>query len=219
MYMNSQTPSTVVSDRSRGRPLNTNQAQLKTAILLVAEQLFTDNGYAGTSIRNIADSAGVNPALVHYYFGNKHALLESVFKRALEPMIEALAKFQTNEQASVVSISELLINMATEHPNIPKLMTREVLLPGGEMREYFIQHLAPKLGGTLPALIQHEKNRGKINSNVEPAYAALMVIALSIFPFIARTLAEPVLGIDYSPDGVDTLKQHISEFIKQGLTP
>ncbi len=197
--------------------MDTGQQDLKAQILDTAEQLFTDHGYAATSIRNIADNAGVNPALVHYYFGNKHALLEAVLQHSLEPMMKALASLKTRESASVEDIAALLIPMAAAHPNIPQLLTREVLLPGGEMQDYFLEHLAPQLGGTLPALLEREKKAGKLRADIDPAYAALMVLAVCFFPFTARSLAEPVFGINLGTDGADTLTQHVSELLKRGL--
>ena len=200
-----------------GRPPDSNLQDRKTQILDAAEQLFTDHGYAGTSIRNIADSAGVNPALVHYYFGNKHALLQTVLERSLKPMAGALAVLKDGKEASIEDIASLLVSMAAAQPNIPRLLAREVLLPGGEMQDYFIEHLAPQLGGALPALLEREKRAGKLRDDIDPAYSALMVLAVCFFPFIARTLAEPVLGISLGADGAATLIKHVSDLLKQGM--
>ena len=209
---------TTPAERPRGRPLATEQKDLKIQILSAAENLFTRHGYAGTSIRNIADAAGVNPALVHYYFNSKHNLLATVLKRSLEPIIDALAGLKNNEKASVEDITGLLISMMAKNPNIPRLLTREVLLPGGEMQDYFIENLAPQLGGTLPSILERQKKAGILRDDLDPAYAALMILATCFFPFIARSLAEPVLGINFGAGGADTLIQNVSELLKRGLT-
>jgi AcrR family transcriptional regulator len=60
----------------------------KTRILDVAEQLFAENGYASTSLRNITTEAGVNLASVNYHFGTKEALLGEVLSRRLGPINE-----------------------------------------------------------------------------------------------------------------------------------
>ena len=132
-------------------------------------------------------------------------------------MVKARASLKTGESASVEAIAALRIPMAAAHPNIPRLLTREVLLPGGEMQAYFIEHLAPQLGGALPGLLEREKKAGKLRDNIDPAYAALMILAVCFFPFIARSLAEPVFGINLGTDGTDTLTQHVSELLKRGL--
>jgi TetR/AcrR family transcriptional regulator len=206
------------SDRPRGRPLETGHQDLKTQILDTAEEFFSDFGYAATSIRRIADKADVNPALVHYYFGNKKSLLLKVMERALEPLVHAIAAMKNGPDASPEVIARLLLSMAAEHPNIPRLMIREVLLPGGEMQQYFTENLAPQLGGALPALLDREKSAGRMREDSDPAISAVLILAICIFPFIARTLAEPVLGIKFDEDGIELLNQQVSELLKQGMT-
>jgi TetR/AcrR family transcriptional regulator len=210
--------STHTSDRPRGRPLETGHQDLKTQILDTAEEFFSDSGYAATSIRRIADKAGVNPALVHYYFGNKKALLQNVMERTLEPLGHAIAAMKNGPDASPEVIARLLLSMAAEHPNIPRLMIREVLLPGGEMQQYFTENLAPHLGGALPALLSREKSAGHMREDSDPAISAMLILALCVFPFIARALAEPVLGIRFDEDGIELLNQQVSELLKQGMT-
>ena len=97
--MKHATPSKNSQERARGRPMETGQQDLKLQILASAEQLFTYKGYAATSIRNIADDAGVNPALVHYYFGNKKTLLQKVMERSLEPLGQAIAAMKDGPEA------------------------------------------------------------------------------------------------------------------------
>lgn len=61
----------------------------KEKILDVAERLFANEGYVGTSIRHIAMEAGVNLAAAHYHFGSKKELFAAVFHRTFEPVTEA----------------------------------------------------------------------------------------------------------------------------------
>ncbi len=206
------------SERTRGRPVDTDQQDLKRQILDAAEALFADNGYAATSIRRIADRSGVNPALVHYYFGQKKKLLQSVMERAVEPLGQAIAEMKNGPEASPEMIARLLISMATEHPHIPRLLIREVFLPGGEMQQYFTDNMAPRLGGALPALLSREQSAGRLRDDADPAVSAMLILAVSMFPFIARALAEPVLGIRYDKDGIEMLSQQITQLLKRGMT-
>jgi TetR/AcrR family transcriptional regulator len=209
---------TLTTERPRGRPVDTDQQDLKTRILDTAEEFFAESGYAATSIRRIADKAGVNPALVHYYFGNKKALLQKVMERALEPLGQAIAAMKMGNEASPELIAHLLISMAAKNPNIPRLLIREVFLPGGEMQEFFTENMAPHLGGALPALLSREKSAGRMREDSDPAISALLVMAVCVFPFIARTLAEPVLGIRFDKSGTELLKQQITALLKQGMS-
>ena len=212
--MDQKTPN---RERTRGRPVDTGQQDLKVRILDTAEALFAENGYAATSIRRIADQAGVNPALVHYYFGNKKALLQAVMERSLEPLGQAIAAMKDSTEASPEKIARLLLSMVVEHPNIPHLLTREVLLPGGEMQQYFVENMAPRLGGALPALLNREKSAGRLRQDSDPAISAVLIMAMCVFPFIARALAEPVLGIDFNEAGFERLTTQVSTLLKHGL--
>ena len=60
----------------------------KNRILDVAERLFGDRGFLGTSLRDITAEANANIASVNYHFGSKEALLASVLERRLEPINE-----------------------------------------------------------------------------------------------------------------------------------
>jgi TetR/AcrR family transcriptional regulator len=206
------------TERSRGRPLDNQQQDLKTQILDTAELYFAESGYAATSIRRISDKVGVTPALVHYYFGNKKNLLQQVMERALAPLGSAIAAMKTDPDASPDVLARLLLSMAAEHPNIPRLLTREVLLPGGQIQQYFIENMAPHLGGALPALLGREQSAGRMRADADPAVSALLIVAVCVFPFIARTLAEPVLGIRFDEDGIELLNQQVTELLKRGMT-
>jgi len=204
-------------ERQRGRPIVTGQQDLKTQILDTAEELFAEYGYAATSIRRITDQVGVNPALVHYYFGNKKNLLQEVMERSLEPLGHAIAAMKNGGETSPGAIANLLLSMIAKHPNIPRLMTREVLLPGGGMQQYFTENMAPHLGGALPGLLSREKEAGRMRPDSVPAISAVLIMALCVFPFIARTLAEPVLGVKFDDQGIELLNQQITQLLEQGM--
>ena len=118
----------------------------------------------------------------------------------------------------VEDIATLLFSMAAQHPAMPRLITREVLLSAGDMRETFNRDYAPKLGGALPGLIRKAQDAGRISREVDPGITALMVLSLCLFPFISRNVAGPVLGIAYDEEGLDRYLQHINTLFAQGIT-
>ncbi len=204
-------------ERHRGRPVEAGGRDLKTQILDTAEELFSTHGYAATPVRRIAEQAGVNPALVHYYFGNKKSLLQEVMERALAPMAKAIAAMKDDPQTSPDTIVRLLLSMAARHPNIPRLMTREVLLPGGEMQQHFAVNMAPHLGGALPGLLTQAQAGGRVRKEADPVIASMLILALCIFPFIARDLAEPALGVSFDTSGIELLAKQITQLLQQGI--
>jgi AcrR family transcriptional regulator len=63
--------------------------ETRTRILDAAEELFMQHGFEGASMRLLTAKAGVNLAAINYHFGSKHALIEAVFRRRLDPMNSA----------------------------------------------------------------------------------------------------------------------------------
>jgi AcrR family transcriptional regulator len=61
-------------------------ADTKSRLLDVAEQLFSEHGISGTSVRSITTEAGVNQAAIHYHFGSKEELVREVFARRFGPI-------------------------------------------------------------------------------------------------------------------------------------
>jgi TetR/AcrR family transcriptional regulator len=206
------------AERQRGRPADLESGALQARILDAAENLFAEYGYNATSVRKLADTVGVNPALVHYYFGTKAGLLAAVMDRALEPLARAIAAMQASDSVQVEDVAALLIDMASRHPAMPRLITREVLLGGGDMQALFAERYAPRLGGALPALVRREQDRGRVRPNLDPGAATLMLLGLCMFPFIGRSLAEPVLGIRYDEPGLREYAAQLRLLINGGMT-
>ena len=208
-----------IAERARGRPSDIEAGVLQTQLLDSAERLFAEHGYAATSVRRIAEDAGVNPSLVHYYYGSKRELLFAVLDRVLLPMAEAIAEMRDSGNASVDRIVSLVIGMAADHPALPSLIAREVLLSGGETREVFAREYAPRLGGALPGLLAREQAEGRLDPDFAPGSAALMLLSLCLFPFIARSLSEPHMGVKYDRTGIDDYIRQLRLLIGKGMKP
>jgi AcrR family transcriptional regulator len=204
--------------RSQGRPAGPATADIRQAILDSAESLFARKGYAATSLREIASEVNVNPAMVNYYFGGKRVLLQQVLESTLEPLAEAIAGMRSQGQAPVSEIVRLLLRTFSELPNLPYLVVREVMLPGGEMHDFFLANLAPRLGGSLPELLARQQTDGRIKQDLDPRICALMLLSLCAFPFIAREIAEPGLNVSYDENGMQDLEQHITGLLMEGIS-
>jgi AcrR family transcriptional regulator len=199
-------------ERQRGRPADLKSGELREKLLDAAEMLFAGEGYDAVPVRRIAESAGVNPALVHYYFGTKQELLFAVIDRAVAQLSEGLSTMGEAGPERIGDIVSLLFRMVASHPALPPLITREVLLSGGKTREVFARDYAPRLGGALPGLIAKAQDAGRIGKDLDPGITTLMVLSLCLFPFIARSLAEPVLGMAYDEKGLQDYLEQVDRF-------
>ena len=98
------------------------QHETRTRILDVAEELFMQHGFEGTSMRLLTAKAGVNLAAVNYHFGSKDALIEAVFRRRLDPM-------------NVARIAELDKLEAEQRSPSPEAIIRAFITPGLKLME------------------------------------------------------------------------------------
>ena len=98
-------------------------------ILNVARDLFIKNGYAGTSIRDIAAASGTNVAHIKYYFESKYNLFEIIFDEAFEILFKRVSATLTSDmpfydmvEAWISTYYEIL----SEYPQIPIFILNEV---------------------------------------------------------------------------------------------
>ncbi|MET8689423.1 TetR family transcriptional regulator [Streptomyces sp. NPDC004732] len=92
--MTSGAPSEATAPRRRGRPSRTQTETgpaTRDEILRAAREEFSVRGYEKTSVRGIAKAAGVDPALVHHYFGTKEQVFEAAITIAFAPALKAPA--------------------------------------------------------------------------------------------------------------------------------
>ncbi len=205
--------------RQPGRPARGAQPAVRHDLVDAAEHLFTARGYAESSIRSIAEQAGVNPALISYHFGGKLGLLEAVFERALAPLAGALQALGDADGATPDDLLELLGRMGQEHPNLLPLLLREALLPSGALHETFIERFAPRLGGMFPALLRRAQAAGRLHEDVDPESLSVLILALGIFPQVASPLARRVLGIDHEQDDQGRLARQARQLLERGVRP
>ena len=89
------------------------QKDTVTSLLDAAEELFSERGFAETSLRNITTRAGVNLAAVNYHFGSKKSLIQAVFARFLTPFCAQLdgelSAIEARKAHNTVSLQELLM--------------------------------------------------------------------------------------------------------------
>ena len=109
-------PKVAPRHRRPGRPEG--QTNLADEILDTAEVLFAELGYAGTSLRQVADRLGVTPAMIAYYFQNKDNLFRDVFtrrgKRIASQRMERLAELQRRASYTVEDLVRAFIKPSAE---------------------------------------------------------------------------------------------------------
>ena len=130
------------------------QHETRTRILDAAEELFMQHGFEGTSMRHLTARAGVNLAAVNYHFGSKHALIEAVFRRRLDPMnAERIAALDRLENPSPENIIRAFIGPSLRliedgkggGRNFIRLLGRTYTEPAKTVRQLIGQMYAPAM--------------------------------------------------------------------------
>jgi TetR/AcrR family transcriptional regulator len=112
----------------RRDPLATRQA-----LLAAGARLFSERGFDGVPIDDLAERAGVNKALISYHFGGKRGLYSAVLSSAFRAIAERLQAIEGEGHGARETLHRLLLafdGLRRERPDFPSLFIREVLTSG-----------------------------------------------------------------------------------------
>jgi AcrR family transcriptional regulator len=141
----------------------------QTQILLVAETLFAEKGFDGTSIRNIAKVAKINIAMVSYYFGSKERLLESlIFYRTkdLKIQIENLLVEDLDPIDKINKLIEIYINRINSNKGIFRILHFEMATKKKELNIKSFYELRKSNLKSLEAIISEGQNKGVFRKDI-----------------------------------------------------
>jgi AcrR family transcriptional regulator len=211
-----------VPGRGRGRPAQElNLPDVRSALLAAARGLFARRGFHEVSTREIARAAEVNPAMIHYYFGDKEglyrAMLETVFDRLFGEVRQVVAS--SGRTSPIEEIVELYAETLTRDPWIPRLMIREVLSDGAPFREEFIERFAAPASALVPSVMHSEQETGRVRADLDPRLATLSLMGMILFPFLAFPVASRVFGLQLNDDFRRRFIAHTLALFFEGAAP
>jgi len=166
------------------KPTNSEQA-----ILEAAEKIFIQKGYAETRTTEIAEAAGVNHALLHYYFRTKEALFERIFQEQTTQLMNFFVKALDSDLPFLEKIKlgiEEHFDFITQNPGLPFFIMREIV-QNDERKQVVHQKIAPiafNMIDRIAVLVQEEVARGTIRP-ILAQDLLLNIISLNVFSFIA----------------------------------
>ena len=176
-------------------------------ILMAAEQVFMRAGYDGARMQEIADLAGINKAMLHYYFRSKDALFERIFEQKFAtffPKVKELLSEPISFTEKVCTYVELHINLLRENPYLPIFILNTV-----HKDENFAQKMPTVL---MPMLLSayYEDLEAKKVRELNPVQFFMSVISMCVFPFAGKAIFKQIGSI---PDeAFDSLmKERIAE--------
>lgn len=194
--------------RRPGRPSRPDNATARANLLDLATQLFAAQGVAATTIANIAQRAGVTPAMLHYYFKSRDQLIDAVVLERIVPVIGfvwAPVPLETGAAAGgsatgssadpaaaargfITEVVGRVVQSATEKPWLPSLWMHEVVNEGGQLRDRVLRHLPSDRLQAFAGLIAECQRHGAITPGVEPRLVFLSILGLTLLPLATSNL-------------------------------
>ena len=185
-------------------------------ILNAAENVFQKKGMDGARMQEIANEAGINKAMLHYYYRSKQLLFDAVFKNAfslLAPQINKILNDDSSIEEKVRSFTHNYITFISKHPYIPNFIIQEL-----NRNPKFFDKIQQN-----PSFPSFDKFKNQVALEVENgilkpidgAQLFVNIISLNIFPFVARPLIKGFLKIDDKgfKQLMEERKVEVSEFI------
>jgi TetR/AcrR family transcriptional regulator len=160
-------------------------------ILVAAEESFILEGYEGARMQTIANKAGINKAMLHYYFRSKELLFEKVFDLKVKYFFPELTGIFNQEKPFVDMMEEFVeryISFINQYPFIPFFIIRTINSPS---KVAFIEKLPFKkpLAEMLFKSYARDKEKGIVR-DVDPMQFMLSIIGMCMFPFLGRPIME-----------------------------
>lgn len=202
-----------------GRPAAGQGKDVRRLLLQASQQLFASHGYQGVSIKAIADKAGVNTAMVHYYFGNKDSLFVSVIEETMHPVLQKAKELATvtDTESFIRQFLQIYMKTVAANPWLPVLLAREVILPEGRLKDRFINQVVGPLSNKVRKLIETSKKRGGLDPQTDPTVATINLVSLAFFPFLAMPVLSKALKIEVDDGFIEKLTRHTTHIYLKGL--
>jgi TetR/AcrR family transcriptional regulator len=201
--------------------------QTKGAILDAATREFAREGLAGARTDAIARAAGVNKALLYYYFHDKESLYTAVLDRVftgLKAGINAALDQPVSPRERLLAYAGAHFDYIAEHPEYPRLMSREMmrarlekLAPAQKNIRHLVTTYFQPVFRRVTAVIEEGIASGEFRP-VNPMHFLLTIVSSIVFYFTATPVLQVVTGVDpLTPQRMAERRAAVLDFISAAL--
>jgi AcrR family transcriptional regulator len=185
-------------------------------ILDAAESIFQRKGMDGARMQEIADEAGINKAMLHYYYKSKQVLFGAVFKKAfslLAPQLNAVLNDDSSIEIKIRNFANNYITFISKHPYLPSFIIMEL-----NKNPDFILKLKDNAGFPNLEKFKNQVAKEVKNGILKPVNGQQLfinIISLCIFPFVASPLVKALVDVNDSEFKLlmEARKTEIADFI------
>ncbi|NEW84759.1 MAG: TetR/AcrR family transcriptional regulator [Mariniphaga sp.] len=172
-----------------------------------ARRIFILKGMDGARMQEIADEAGMNKALLHYYFRSKENLFKAVFKDTFTKFfikVKDTLFSDISAKEKLIAFIDNYINLIQANPYVPQFIINEINRDPQMLKTMmFESEIEPQ---KILELFLSEVQRNNL-SKLDPRHIVISLLGMLIFPFIAR----PLLQMVYFNDDQDAYNRFLSE--------
>jgi AcrR family transcriptional regulator len=202
-----------------------NEKQLQ--LLDVAEKLFATNGYEGTSVRDIAQEAGVNVAMISYYFGSKEKLLQNLILQRTERTSAILKELSRDDSMGPLEkinrIVDYYVDRMLDNRDFHTIMNRQIsMAQDREIMDLLIE-VKEQNSAMISEIIREGQRKNKFrNVNIPLTIGTVMGTISQVSmsrPFYCRLLKlDEQNDKDYFKKIRSKLKTHLKALLRSHLT-
>jgi AcrR family transcriptional regulator len=195
----------------------------KDHILDVAERVFSELGFDGASTRTISGEAGVNMAMLNYYFGSKEGLFLAVFNRKITTFQNILQNIGSDDSISAWDKVERYIELYTQrvvtNNCFQKMLYQELSMQRRGTLTDKISEMLIKNASELHKILQEGIDNGEFNQDVDKDMVTATMYGTKNFIINAPYLTSALLGYDIQDDKLleERLKPRIEAYLKRLL--
>jgi len=178
--------------------MNNEEISAEKKIIIAARQLFYKKGYDGTRMREIASTAGVNLAMLHYYYRTKEAIFMIVFEEAFGKLFKNIHKALSAECGFFEKIRQMVYSyadLASENPELPMFVMHEAS-KNPELVATMINRGKAKNPTTIDlSMFLEEVNQAiedKLIKPIDPRLFFMDILSLSALPYLSVGILEPL---------------------------
>ena len=169
--------------------------QTEEKIFESATDVFLDRGMDGARMRDIADHAGINKALLHYYYRTKEHLFDAVFEKMANRILKKFSPVLDPSMSLDDKIRFFFrehISFLQENPRLPGFILNEINRNPERIKKYLAGYDLNNLWLKIYSLHKKELDKYKIDASMMPQIMS-SIVAMSVFPFAARGIFEAIL--------------------------
>jgi AcrR family transcriptional regulator len=169
-----------------------------------ARKVFQEKGYGLTRTRDIADEAGINLALLNYYFRSKEKLFDIIMEESMHEMFRLIITLANDEKTSLSEKLDLIVNRYIDsllkNPNLPLFVLSEIQAnPQKVMKKIGLTHTYlkdDKISSALPVSFKQIQQQidAKGLKGITPFHIFINIVSMCIFPFVGKPLLMKIHG-------------------------